>query len=227
MIQTPPLLEATNIHKSFNGNSKTQVLSGLDITIQPGEMISIIGESGTGKTTLLNILGTLERPNSGTMVFNGRNIFIENDVSLAKFRNKSIGFVFQFHHLLPEFTAIENIIIPGLIAGIQRDELLSNAKDLLGKINLQNRETYKVGELSGGEQQRIALARALIMKPDILLADEPTGNLDPHTGQIVFDLLKSLNDSNSMATVIVTHNLNLAKKMDRCLSLSDGKLKQI
>jgi len=219
-----PLFEAHGISKTFFKNNQINVLQDVDFAIAPQEMVAIVGASGTGKTTLLNILGTLERPNSGNLIYQGRNVFALNDKDLSAFRNKTIGFVFQSHHLLPEFTALENIIIPGLIAGINKKELMQDAEQLLVKISLTDRADHKVGELSGGEQQRIALARALIMKPALLLADEPTGNLDPKTGQNVFELLTEMNEVFKISTVMVTHNYQLAEKMDRCLKLENGDL---
>ena len=218
------LFKAISISKAFNKKSQISVLENLDLDIIKGEMISITGVSGTGKTTLLNILGTLERPTSGSLLYKEKDIFAKSSQSLAVFRNKTVGFVFQFHHLLPEFTALENIMLPGMIAGLNRDELDHDAHELLAKIGLENRASHKIGELSGGEQQRTALARALIMKPAILLADEPTGNLDPKTGYRVFDLIAELTEFLSMSSVMVTHNYELAKQMDRCLTLEKGQL---
>jgi lipoprotein-releasing system ATP-binding protein len=187
-------------------------------------MVAIVGVSGTGKSTLMHILGTLDTPTAGKLYYEGEDVFAKSGKALASFRNKNIGFIFQFHHLLPEFTAVENIIIPGLIAGTDKGILFDRAYDFLNKIGLTARAKHKVGELSGGEQQRVAVARALIMRPNVLLADEPTGNLDPQTGQHVFDLISELNESFNLTTVMVTHNYQLAEKMDRCLTLVDGKL---
>lgn len=219
-----PLFDAQGITKTFRNNDRIEVLKDLDLQVKKGEIISIVGASGTGKTTLLHILGTLERPTSGTLLYNGANVFSKGGTSLARFRNKTIGFVFQFHHLLPEFTALENILLPGFIAGQERETLRDDANLLLDKIGLANRAHHKIGELSGGEQQRIAIARALIMKPAILLADEPTGNLDPKTGMQVYHLIEEMNSFCSVSTVMVTHNMELAKRTDRCLTLREGKL---
>lgn len=224
---TKPLFEARRICKSFINKTEIIVLRDLDFSIAPQEMIAIVGASGTGKTTLLNILGTLERPSSGSLIYNGKNVFDRQGKELADFRNKTIGFVFQSHHLLPEFTALENVIIPGLIAGRSKKMMTNEAEELLTKIGLADRTLHKVGELSGGEQQRIALARALIMKPSLLLADEPTGNLDPKTGQNVFDLLTEMNEIFKISTVMVTHNYRLAERMGRCLTLANGKLADV
>lgn len=215
---------AKGIKKQFNGNHLLEVLKDIDLTVKQGEMVAIVGTSGTGKTTLLHILGALDRPTKGSLFYKGEDVFLKDDTQLSFFRNKTIGFVFQSHHLLPEFTALENVMIPGLIAGKTKKELSEQTIDLLTRVGLDNRTDHKVGELSGGEQQRVALARALIMKPAFLLADEPTGNLDPKTGYKVFDLIQEVNQTLSLSTVMVTHNYELAKKMDRCLTLADGKL---
>ena len=223
-IQQPQELMARGIEKTFAGAHNLEVLKGIDLHIKKGEMIAIVGKSGTGKTTLMQILGTLDRPTSGELIYNGENVFAKNDAKLSAFRNQTIGFVFQFHHLLPEFTALENTIMPGLIGGMDKKELTANGMDILEKVGLSQRTTHKVGELSGGEQQRVALARALIMKPALLLADEPTGNLDPTTGNKMFDLICEMNRTFSLATVMVTHNYDLADRMDRCLTLENGRL---
>ena len=222
---TTPLYRAQGISKSFAiGGDTVTILDALDLDIAAGETIAIVGASGVGKTTLLNILGTLERPTAGAVLYQGEEVFARREKALCRFRNRTIGFVFQFHHLLPEFTALENIMIPGLIAGRPRQEMEERAAALLEQIGLAARGRHQTGELSGGEQQRVAIARALVMRPAILLADEPTGNLDPRTGSQVFDLIAELNTRLSLATVIVTHNHELARRMDRCLVLRDGKL---
>ena len=217
-------MQAKGICKSFQTTITIEILNDLELTINTGEMIAIIGASGSGKTTLLNIIGTLERPDSGSIHFSGVDILAKGDQALCRFRNQSIGFMFQFHHLLTEFNALENIIMPGIIACLDRNELQQTAHELLGKVGLANRAEHKVGELSGGEQQRVSLARALIMKPAILLADEPTGNLDPKAGFKVFDLMAEMNQLFAVSTVMVTHNYELAKRMHRCLTLTDGRL---
>ncbi|VAW33547.1 Lipoprotein-releasing system ATP-binding protein LolD [hydrothermal vent metagenome] len=225
-IDTPqaPLFEARGITMTFAGPPPLTVLNKLDISIAEEEMIAIVGASGTGKTTLLNILGTLERPTAGSWLYQGRDVFTRQDRELDHFRNRAIGFVFQSHHLLPEFSAVENIMMPGLIAGMDKAALRHEADILLNKTNLTKQADSKIGELSGGEQQRVALARALIMKPALLLADEPTGNLDPDTGLKVFELLKEMNNTFKLATIMVTHNYHLASRMDRCLTLANGRL---
>ncbi len=224
MSDQKPLLHARGISKTFTTSLTIEILKDLEISIQAGEMIAIVGASGSGKTTLLNIIGTLERPDSGTIQYRGDDILARSDHALCRFRNQSIGFMFQFHHLLPEFNALENIIMPGIIAGKDGKELIPTAHELLAKMGLSNRALHKVGELSGGEQQRVSLARALIMRPALLLADEPTGNLDPQAGLKVFDLMTEMNQHFGVSTVMVTHNYDLAKRMDRCLTLKDGRL---
>jgi lipoprotein-releasing system ATP-binding protein len=206
------------------GRHFLEVLKGVDLTIAKGEMIAIVGVSGTGKTTLLHVLGTLDRPTAGTWYHRGENIFKRSDAELSLFRNRTIGFVFQFHHLLPEFTALENVMMPGLIAGRDKKELLDISFALLEKVGLVDRSSHKVGELSGGEQQRVALARAIILKPALLLADEPTGNLDPRTGYRVFELIQEMNAAFSLSIVMVTHNHELAARLDRRYTMDGGKL---
>ncbi|MDA8165937.1 MAG: ABC transporter ATP-binding protein [Desulfobacteraceae bacterium] len=217
--------QAVGLEKSFQeGASRLEVLQGVDLTIARGERIAIVGASGTGKTTLLHVLGTIDRPDGGAWLFRGEDIFRRSDAELSLFRNRTMGFVFQFHHLLPEFTALENVMMPGLIAGLEKNGLAEEAVVLLTKVGLAQRTTHRVGELSGGEQQRVALARAIIMKPALLLADEPTGNLDPKTGFRVFELIQELNAAYAISVIMVTHNPDLAARMDRCLTLAEGKL---
>ena len=221
------LFEAKNITKIFNtGNKNIPVLKDLSFTIETGEMSAIIGASGSGKTTLLQILGTLDEPTSGELYYEGESITNKTSKERATFRNRSLGFIFQFHHLLPDFTALENVMMPGLIAGKKREEMAGPAQDLLEQVELGNRLQHKVGELSGGEQQRTALARALIVNPTVLLADEPTGNLDSRAGELVFDLLQSFSRDRGLAIVMVTHNTELALRMDHCFTLKDGVLQK-
>ncbi len=216
---------ARGIAKTYRtGEQQLEVLRGVDLELGQGEMVAVVGASGCGKTTLLHILGTLDRPTGGTLHFGGENIFAKDSAGLALFRNRTVGFVFQFHHLLPEFTALENVMMPGFIAGSDQEEIRAAAHDLLARVGLAQRASHRVGELSGGEQQRVALARAMIMQPSLLLADEPTGNLDLKTGRRVFDLLQEINATYPLATVMVTHNPELAGEMDRCLTLTDGVL---
>lgn len=222
-----PLLVATDLVKSFmSGHEKIVVLNQMNLTINAGEMVAIIGESGTGKTTLLQVLGGLSSPDTGRLTLSGEPIEVANEKQQASFRNKEIGFVFQAHHLLPDFSALENTMMPGLIAGIPRATIEKDAIQLLDKVGLKRQLAQPINELSGGEQQRVALARALVRRPTILLADEPTGNLDPATGHIVFDLIGELNKDLGLTTVMVTHNHELAKKMDRCLMLYKGTLEE-
>ena len=222
--EQPFFFEARDIYKEYRDHGSLQVLAGVNLRLVAGEMVAVVGASGTGKTTLLHILGALDQPSQGQVLYRGENVFAKNADQLALFRNQVIGFVFQSHHLLPEFNALENVLLPGLIAGQKRTGLAGYAEYLLERVGVLNRASHKVGELSGGEQQRVALARALIMKPAVLLADEPTGNLDPKTGLKVFELIRELSETLSLATVMVTHNLELSRRMSRCLTLRDGGL---
>ncbi len=219
------LFRAEKLCKSFHsGTNKIQILNNASLRIEQGEMMAIVGASGSGKTTLLQLLGTLDTPDSGALFFQGNNLTHLSENKLSRFRNKSVGFIFQFHHLLPEFSAIENVMMPGLIAGKTREELQEPARNLLKQVELDHRTEHRVNELSGGEQQRTALARALLMKPALLLADEPTGNLDVRSGNIVFDLIQSLCKDLSLAAIMVTHNQDLAQKMDISCTLENGTL---
>ncbi len=218
------LIQVQQLSKSFgNGAKKIEVLKGIDLTLLEGERTSIVGASGVGKTTLLHILGALDRPTSGKVLWGGRDIFALNEKELALFRNREIGFVFQFHHLLPEFNALENTMMPCLIQGLSEREASDRAEVILSQVGLKERMTHKPGELSGGEQQRVAVARALVLEPKILLADEPTGNLDTQTGESVFALLQELNQIKGVTLIIVTHNLQLAAQLPRQIHLLDGK----
>jgi lipoprotein-releasing system ATP-binding protein len=220
-----PLLQALDIRKTYvSGLREIDILKGIDLEVRPGEMTAIVGASGSGKTTLLQILGTLAAPTSGQLLFRSGRLDQKNDRELAEFRNRSLGFIFQFHHLLPEFSALENVMMPALIAGRSKTEVEEPARRLLAAVELDHRWEHRVHELSGGEQQRTALARSLIMKPELLLADEPTGNLDSRAGELVFNLLKALSSERSLAVLMVTHNRLLADQMDRCLTLVDGIL---
>jgi lipoprotein-releasing system ATP-binding protein len=219
------LFSATDICKSFHsGTEKIEVLRGLEFGIEAGEMMAIVGASGSGKTTLLQILGTLDNPDSGSLFFKGQDLTKMSERDISAFRNHSVGFIFQFHHLLPEFSALENVMMPGLIAGKKKQEMEGPAKELLQQVELDHRCSHRVNELSGGEQQRTALARALIMKPSLLLADEPTGNLDARSGNIVFELIRSLCKELQLATIMVTHNKELARQMDGTFVLKDAVL---
>jgi lipoprotein-releasing system ATP-binding protein len=213
------MLKATNITRNYNDLS---VLKGVDIFVNKGEIVSIVGSSGAGKSTLLHILGSLDRANSGEIWINNERIDTLKEKELAKFRNKHIGFVFQFHHLLPEFTALENVCIPGWIAGTPKNDLEARALELLKILGLQDRATHKPLELSGGEQQRVAVARALINNPDIVFADEPTGNLDSKHAQELHELFLHLQKTMGQTFLIVTHNEALAKMSDRVVHMKDG-----
>jgi len=221
----PAAFQAIGIEKYYEEiGHRIDVLKGVDLHLPRGEMIAIVGASGTGKTTLLHILGTLDRPTAGKLLYDGVEVLQKNDIELSAYRNRTVGFVFQFHHLLPEFTALENVMMPGLIGGRDKKEMAEKAEEILGKVKLSERILHKVGELSGGEQQRVALARAIIMKPLLLLADEPTGNLDIKTGYKVFQLLQEMSAEYSLSAVMATHNLELASEMNRCLTLTEGRL---
>jgi lipoprotein-releasing system ATP-binding protein len=213
-----------DVQKSFvtNGN-RVDVLRGIDLDIFEGEMVAIVGASGVGKSTLLHVMGTLERPDDGEVLYRGERVFTYDEQRLASFRNQTIGFVFQSHHLLPEFNALENTMMPGLIKGVNRKETSERAEAILTRVGLGDRLRHHVGELSGGEQQRVAVARSLVLKPSILLADEPTGNLDARTGESIHDLLISLNRDDGITAVVVTHNMKLANKLSRRVTLVDGK----
>jgi len=218
------LIQVQQLFKSYgNGAKRVEVLKGVDLTFFRGEKAAIVGASGVGKTTLLHILGTLDRPTSGKVLYEGRDIYTLSNKDLAFFRNREIGFVFQFHHLLPEFNALENTMMPCLIQGIPKKEAASRAEAILTLVGLKERLSHKPGELSGGEQQRVAVARALVLEPKVLLADEPTGNLDTKTGESVFDLLQELNQIKGVTLVVVTHNLKLAEKLFHQIQLVDGK----
>lgn len=203
------------------------ILKGVTFDIKIGEILSIVGASGVGKSTLLTLLGALDRPTSGKILFEGIDIFAQTDLALAQFRNEKIGFVFQFHHLLHEFSALENVMMPGLISRMSSKKLKTAALELLDGVGLSHRVHHKPGELSGGEQQRVAIARALVLKPKLILADEPTGNLDTHTSDEVFDLLKSLNQQLGMTFVFVTHNEKLSLQADRRITMVDGDIVQV
>lgn len=215
------MIVAKDIRKKYG---ELEILKGVDLEIKQGEVVSIVGSSGAGKTTLLSILGTLDRPDSGSVTINNQSVFDLNDKKLAAFRNKHIGFVFQFHQLLPEFSAIENVCIPALIAKQTKKEAEKNAAELLELFSLTNRANHKPSELSGGEQQRVAVARALINKPAVIFADEPSGNLDSVNASQLHDLFFQLRDTFNQTFVIVTHNPALASKADRSLQMRDGKI---
>ncbi len=214
-----------NVHKSFRHNGNLiEVLKGIDLVISRGKSLAIMGASGVGKSTLLNILGTLEPPTKGTVLFDDQDVNTMDEAALCQIRNRDIGFVFQFHHLLLEFNALENTIMPALIARSSKRKATEMAKEILIKVGLEKRLTHRIGELSGGEQQRVAVARALIMKPRLLLADEPTGNLDRITGEGIVDLLLSINREEGLSIVVATHNQQLAEKMSQVTEIVDGRI---
>lgn len=213
------MIKAENIKKSFG---KLEVLKGINLDIPSGKLYSIVGASGAGKTTLLQILGTLSKPDSGTIFFNDKKISTFSDKQLAAFRNKEIGFVFQFHHLLPEFTALENVCIPAYIAKTPKSEAEGKAKELIDYLGLADRMEHKPAELSGGEKQRIAMARALVNSPSVVLADEPSGNLDSTNRDELHELLFKLRDDFGQTFIIVTHDDNFAERSDRIIHIKDG-----
>jgi lipoprotein-releasing system ATP-binding protein len=216
-----PLVTVQNVTKTFEHEGRSlEVLKGIDLEIGSGEMVTIVGPSGAGKSTLLHLIGTLDLPTEGRILYGGRDVTQLGSSDLAEFRNRSIGFVFQFHHLLPEFTALENVMMPGLIQGRRRME--DRARQLLDEVGLSERLTHRPGELSGGEQQRVALARALLMEPKLVLADEPTGNLDSQTSDSVQSLIFDLNQRHGITFLIVTHSRDFAAMMPRQVSMKDG-----
>jgi lipoprotein-releasing system ATP-binding protein len=220
------LVKTEGLTKSFwIGKQELQVLKGIELAIREGEIVAVVGPSGAGKSTLLHLLGALDRPTSGRITFNDHVLTDESDMELARIRNLEIGFVFQFHHLMPEFTALENTLIPALISGKTPEEAEPRAVEMLNRVGLGERLKHQPGELSGGEQQRLAVARALMNDPKLLLADEPSGNLDRASSQSLHDLLWSLSEERGQTTVIVTHNETLAAKANRIIELEDGKVK--
>ncbi len=220
-----PIIEAADLHKSFAMNhERIDVLRGLDMRVDRGEIVAIIGASGAGKSTLLHLLGGLDRPTSGRITVDGVQVDRLREQELEAFRNRSVGFIFQFHHLLPEFTALENVMMPGLIRGLSQAEMRERARHILDSVGLGARLRHRPGELSGGEQQRVAIARALVLAPPLVLADEPTGNLDTHTGEEVMGALKRLHHTHGTTFVIVTHNEKLASETDRVVRMVDGKV---
>ncbi|MBM4300050.1 MAG: ABC transporter ATP-binding protein [Deltaproteobacteria bacterium] len=222
--QTPVKIEIRGLVKTFRHNGiQVEVLAGVDLDIHQGETLAVVGASGVGKSTLLHILGTLERPSAGKVQWEGADVFALDDRSLAAFRNRKVGFVFQFHHLLAEFNALENVMMPGLIARLPQPVAREQAEAILVRVGLKDRLTHRVSTLSGGEQQRVAVARALMLEPEVLLADEPTGNLDPKSGARVQELILELNRERGLTSVIVTHNLAMARSLDRQITLLDGK----
>ena len=221
---TEPLIRAAGLSKSYTDGRRIDVLVDLDLEVAAGEAVAIVGQSGVGKSTLLHMLGTLDRPTSGTVLFNGVDVFGLSEREQATFRNREIGFIFQFHHLLPDFSALENVMMPALIRGMNVADATPHARAVLERVGLGERLTHKPGELSGGEQQRVAVARAVVLAPRLILADEPTGNLDPVTGAEVHALLMDLNREQGITLIIVTHNYELSRLVHRTLRLQDGHL---
>ena len=218
------LIEAVGLCKSYADGRRIDVLTDLDLQVAAGEAVAIVGQSGVGKSTLLHVLGTLDHPTGGKVLFDGVDLFGLREREQATFRNRELGFIFQFHHLLPDFTALENVIMPALIRGLSPVEAEPRARAVLERVGLGARLTHKPGELSGGEQQRVAVARAVALSPRVILADEPTGNLDPVTGAEVQSLLMDLNREHHITLIIVTHNEGLSTSVHRTLRLQDGKL---
>jgi lipoprotein-releasing system ATP-binding protein len=222
-----PLVELRGVEKRFfHEGRELTILRGIDLIIERGEMLSIVGQSGAGKSTLLHLLGTLDLPSSGQIFFAGADVTSYSSAQLAEFRNRSLGFVFQFHHLLPEFSALENVMMPGLIRGLSRKVLDARARSLLGEVGLTHRLDHRPGELSGGEQQRVALARAVVMEPQLVLADEPTGNLDSATSESIHELFFRLNRTHGTTFLIVTHSGDLANRMPRIVHMRDGLIER-
>jgi lipoprotein-releasing system ATP-binding protein len=218
-------IRVQNLLKSYRQGPRTvEALRGIDLVFMPGESAAIVGPSGAGKTTLVHILGTIDRPSGGGVLYDGQDVFAMNERELACFRNRTVGFVFQFHHLLAEFTALENTMMPALIQGMRKKDAERSAEEILERVSLTDRISHKPGELSGGEQQRVAVARSLILKPKVLLADEPTGNLDRETGEGVYQLLEQMNKERGITTIIVTHNEEIASRPPRRIHLVDGRV---
>lgn len=219
------LLQVRALHKSFvETGEEIRVLQGLDLELEEGEKIAIVGESGVGKSTLLHLLGTLDRPSSGQVIYRDRDLASLDEETLSELRNREIGFVFQFHYLMPDFSALENVMLPALVQGWEWERARKEAERLLGVVGLSERMSHRPGKLSGGEQQRVAVARAVIVGPRLILADEPTGDLDPATGEEIQDLLFRLNEERGMAFVVATHNRGFAARVGRRMELREGRL---
>ena len=219
------LLSVKELQKSFSeGGNEIHVLRDVNFDLAEGERLAVVGESGVGKSTLLHILGTLDRPTGGKILFGGKQLPLDDEAALCEFRNRQIGFVFQFHYLLPDFSALENVMFPALVQGIEPAQAKREAVQLLNLVGLTDRLSHRPGKLSGGEQQRVAVARAVILKPKLVLADEPTGSLDLRIGEEVQDLLFRLNEEHGIGLIVATHNRQFAKKIGRCVELREGRL---
>jgi lipoprotein-releasing system ATP-binding protein len=228
LTEEPKFIHIKGLCKSYErAKQSVEVLSGLDLEVSQGDTVAVVGASGVGKSTLLHILGTLDQPSQGQVLLEGRNLFQMGEAELASFRNRHIGFVFQFHHLLPEFNALENVMMPALVARMNPTEAKERARNLLDKVGLGHRWDHRIGEISGGEQQRVAVARALVLGPKLLLADEPTGNLDESTGAKVAELILELNADYGLTTVLATHNQQLAAAMSRRVRLAQGRVQAL
>jgi len=222
---TIPALQIANVHRTYRqGDNAVAVLAGADLSIRPGEMVALVAPSGAGKSTLLHIAGLLEHPDEGEVFVGEKATAALDDLARTRLRRQEIGFVYQFHHLLPEFSALENVVLPQRIAGLAVEEAAKRATEILGFLGLSHRVDHRPGELSGGEQQRVAIARAVANTPRLLLADEPTGNLDPGTGEHVFSTLLALVKQSGLAALVATHNLDLAQRMDRRITLKEGRV---
>ncbi len=225
MMENEPLLRVEGLTKHFSLGERTlEVLRGVNLEVERGESLAILGRSGSGKSTLLHLLGALDHPTSGSVCVHGDDLFRRDPAQLARFRNETLGFVFQFHHLLPEFSALENVMMPGLLRGLRQAEMRERAAAILSEVGMDDRLQHRVGKLSGGERQRVAVARALVLDPQLVLADEPTGNLDPETGDRVAELLLGLNRSRETALVVVTHSEELAARLGRRAEMHAGRL---
>ena len=219
------LLSVRDLHKTFTeGGSEIRVLQGVNLDLAPGERLAVIGESGVGKSTLLHLIGALDRPSSGEILFCGKALPLNDETALCKFRNREIGLIFQFHYLLPDFSALENVMFPALIQGLERAQAGQRAERLLDMVGLKQRMSHRPGKLSGGEQQRVAVARSVILQPKLVLADEPTGSLDVRIGEEVQDLLFKLNEEQGIALIIATHNREFAQRIGKQIELKAGKL---
>ena len=222
---TNNILKIDSVYRSFKqGDKSLSILKGINLSLKPGELVALLGPSGSGKSTLLHLAGLLEKPNSGEIIVDGKSSHLFSEKKISSLRSKYFGFVYQYHHLLYEFSAVENIMIPQIIAGIDPSQARIRSKELLSKVNLIDRQNHRPGALSGGEQQRVAIIRALANNPKVLLADEPTGNLDPNTAEVVFNELLYFSRENNLAGLVATHNIELAQRMDRMFILKDGRL---